>query len=527
MYTLRKLKENRPKKVLLVTPTSYSEVGLTKWLSPNLGIERIAGYLKKHGHSVETFDTNLYHATKIGPSLKEKLKSHKWDVIGFSVYDDSIVNDIVNMNIALKECPEALIVAGGTGAQFDYQTILDKSPARIVVLGEGEKPLLKLLQGVPFEDIPGIVLKNYNTPLNENEFIEATKSIAYDRIPYEQYWDYYVDLYKKTGREITKELSQQIHTIRVYTRNYCPMGCKFCSSTNLIKEACGKNSVPLADISGNDLIRLLEKIIKAHPRVETIYFTDDDFTSVRTKLIEFLKLLIEKDLPLTFISFARIDNIDEEVVSLMKMANFRTLNIGVENFQEEMLNEFNKKLDLKSINNNLSILNKYGIRPALTFILCSPKAKLEYIENTAKRILDELKKKTIYAGVMTVVGPLKGSGFYEGCSDFEIQNIPIPNSKMFYKRVHFIKSYDPEVLEFQYRFLYRWAHFIKDLTKKGEDHFNSQVQSEMKLEVVLKVIDEIKSERENPQQLKFSRMSYEEKENLWNVLQKYSYGVSI
>jgi radical SAM superfamily enzyme YgiQ (UPF0313 family) len=526
MYDLKKLKENRPKKVLLVTPTSYSEVGLTKWLSPNLGIERLAGYVKKFGHIAETFDTNLYHTTKNGPSLQEKLKSYKWDVIGFSVYDDSIVYDIVNMNMASRECPDALIIAGGTGAQFDYQAILDKSPARIVVLGEGEKPLLNLLDGTPVEDIPGIVFKNYNVSLNEKEFQEVTNSIDYARLPYETYWDYYVNQYKKDGKEITKEVSQQIHTIRIYTRNYCPMGCKFCSSTNFIRSASDKRSIPLADISGEELICLLEKIIKAHPRVETIYFTDDDFTTKRSNLIDFLKLLIKKQFPVTFLSFARIDNLDEEIISLMKMAGFRTLNIGMENFQPEILKEFNKDIKLEVVNKNLSTLKKYGIRPVLSFILCSPKAKLEYVENTAKKILEELKKETFYAGIATVAKPLKGSSLYEDYGDFEIQLTSIPGSRMFYKTYCFNKFEDPEVAEFVYRLLFQWANYINEKVKGKEGHFYAQVQSEEKIEVILKVINEIKSERGKPEQFRFSKMSYEEKEKSWDILRKYSFGAS-
>lgn len=526
MYDLKKLKENRPKKVLLVTPTSFGEVGLTKWLSPHLGIERLAGYVKKHGHYAETYDTNFYNSTKTGPSLMDKLKSNKWDVIGFSVYDESIVNDIVNINVASRESPESLIIAGGTGAQYDYQTILDKSSARIVVLGEGEKPLLKLLQGVPIEEIPGIVLKNYNMPLNEKEFIEATNFIEYAYIPYEQYWDYYIDQYQNIGKEITKELSQQIHTIRIYSRNYCPMKCKFCSANNFIKNGSNR-PVRMADISGKDLINLIENIIKFHPRVETIYFTDDDFTSRRNKLVEFLKLLIDRKFPLTFISFARIDNLDEEIVLLMKSAGFRTLNIGMENFQPEILEEFNKDItSLDIVNKNLSILKKHGFRPVLSFILCSPNAKLEYVENTAKRILEEVKGGNIYAGVLAVARPLKGSSLYEDYGDFEIQLLPIPNSGMFYKKHCFNKFNDPEVMEFVYRFLYEWANYINEKVKAQKDHFYAQIQSEEKLEVILKVINEIKSERDKLDQFRFSKMSYEEKEKLFDILRKYSFGAS-
>ena len=159
------------KRILLVTPTSPHDVGITKWLSANLGIERIAGYLRHHGHYTRTFDTNIHKAVKSAVSLQSELESMPWDIIGFSVMEETLVDDIANMLLTKKICPKALIVAGGHTAQFDYQTLLDKSPARIVVLGEGEIPLLKLANGESFENIPGIVIKNSAVALTQEQFV--------------------------------------------------------------------------------------------------------------------------------------------------------------------------------------------------------------------------------------------------------------------------------------------------------------------------------------------------------------------
>ena len=527
MPIFKRLKEKRSKRVLLVTPTSPHDIGTTKWMSPNLGIERLAGYLNSNGHYAETYDTNLHKAVGGEPSLENKIKDTAWDVIGFSVYEETMPMDIENMMLASRIQPDALIIAGGHSAQFDYMTILDKSPARLVVLGEGEKPLLKLVNGEPLEEIPGIVLKNYNEPLTPEEFKHATESIDYERIPYEKYWNYYIDLFNKTGREISDELSQQIHTIRIYTRNYCPMGCKFCSSTNFLPKGCGK-PVRIADVSGQDLLLLIKRIIKAHPRVETIYFTDDDFCSHRNKLIEFLQLLNTAKLPVTFISFARIDDLDEEVVSLMVAAGFRTLNIGIESFQPEILKEYNKKLDPAVIGKQIALLNSYGMHPAVTFILCSPESRIEWIEDTAKRVLEELDKGTIHPGVNATVQPQKGSRFWEEYVEMETQLLHIPGTEHTIKREHFIKCTDPEVREFQYRLLYRWTNHIDRVSREESGgHLNSQTQSAMKLKIILDVIKEIKSERGSPDQTKYTNMSLEEKNKLWLTLQKYSYGASL
>lgn len=528
MSPFARLKEKRPKEVLLITPTSVHEMAKTKWLSANLGIERLAGYLRRHGHYAETYDTNLYLALKSGPDLAEKLKEKQWDIIGFSVQEDTLLDDFDNMKLAVQNAPGALIIAGGHTAQFDYQTVLDKSPARLVVLGEGEIPLLKLANGEPLEEIPGIIFKNLNNPLTPKQFREATEGIDYENIPYETYWDFYVDLYTGSGEEITPALSQVIHTVRIFTRNFCPMKCTFCSTINFLSGACGTKSVPMADITGRALVDLLKRIIKAHPRVETFYFTDDDFCSRRRELIEFLNIVIEEKLPVTFFAFSRIDDIDEEIVPLMKKAGFRGLHIGIENFQPEILKELNKKVKVEVIDRNLKLLNDHGILPSVTFILCSPNAKLEWVENTARRMLAGIEDGTLSPGLNVMAQPQLGSRLYEMHDNFEMHNIPVPGTNQFIKRIYFVRCSDPETREFQYRFLARWAAHIEEIKRmEAKGHLTSPAQTPVKLRMILEVIEEIKSERGRLDQFRYSNMSPEELKKMWEILQTFKYGASL
>jgi len=525
------LKEDRPKRVLLVAPTSTHEVGMTKWLSVNLGIERLAATLRQHGHYAETYDVNLYKCMQTGQgqdslTLEEKIRADDWDVIGFSVYEATMINDFVHMNLAKKISPASLIVAGGHAAQFNYQTILDKTPARVVILGEGERPMVQLLGGAPLEEVQGIVIRNSSAPMDGPEFREATEIIDYESMPYEIYWDYYINLHREAGIEITPEISQTIHTARIYTRNHCPMNCKFCSSTNWLTFAAGSR-VGIADLSGTQLLALVQRIMKAHPRVETIYFTDDEFCLIRDKLLEFLHAVIEIKLEMTFIAFTRIDDLDEEVISLMAQAGFRTLNIGIESFQPEILREYHKGVKAEQIERALELLNKHGIRPSCSFILTSPEAKLEWVENVARRIQLEVANGTLSAGVNIAVEPQRGSGFWEEYNEFEIERTQIPGTQMYLKHYHFVKATDPETREFQYRFLHRWGTYIEEVLSQSKGHWNSQVQSSLKLELVLEVIEEIKSERGRDDRYRYTQMSEAERGRLWTILSRYSYGASL
>ena len=152
--------EKRSKKILFISPDAGGTSVYTQYHAPPLGVVRLAGYLSAKGHHGEYYDPNLYACSKKGLSLEETLKKENWDIVGFSILDETLLQDIQNIYLAKKACPNALIVAGGVEAQFNYQEILDKTPCRIVILGEGEVPMRMIADGMSYNDIPGLVVKN-------------------------------------------------------------------------------------------------------------------------------------------------------------------------------------------------------------------------------------------------------------------------------------------------------------------------------------------------------------------------------
>ena len=284
---------NKPKgkrNILLIGPQTELIFAERSFMAPALGVIRLAGFLNKKGHYAESFEPNLPMLTNEGPFLEEVLKSKKWDIIGFSILEETFIHDIKNMHLAEKICPDAIFVAGGIEAQFNYQNVLDKTPCKIVIISEGEKSLLALAEGEKIDNIPGIVFKNSSVPLDQHTFDFATSAIDWETLPYEKYWDYYL---KKYGNKINEEKMDEIHTARIFGRNRCPVGCKFCSSTNQITWGAGKN-VPVISASEDTLIHNIKRIVEAHPRVRTIYLTDDDFCIVYKSVTKFCQKIIDE-----------------------------------------------------------------------------------------------------------------------------------------------------------------------------------------------------------------------------------------
>ncbi|GCE16715.1 B12-binding domain-containing radical SAM protein [Dictyobacter kobayashii] len=222
------------KDLLLVNPYKVN----SKWetfLAPSFGLYRMKFYLETQGFQVDVIDPNLDSVS---------FTQHEYKVIGFGTYHDTLENDIALIHQARAACPDSLIIVGGIQATFSFQEFFDYADVDLVVKGEGEKPMLSLLQALSdqprtdlelvVQKITGIVWKQNGTisdtgpnpQLNHQEFNDVTKPFDFAQVPYDKYWE------NNTQQYLQREPNDiEIKTIRIFTSNYCPFRCTFCSSS--------------------------------------------------------------------------------------------------------------------------------------------------------------------------------------------------------------------------------------------------------------------------------------------------------
>ena len=447
-----------PKKILLIPATSDDErkvPGKTppSFMAPSLGVLRMVGFLKARGHDAVYFDTNLrlVRGDK-GGTLEKMLEREPWDIIGVSVLEETLLNDIQNLRLAKKICPSATIVAGGMEAQFNYQTILDKSPCDIVVQGEGEVPLFRLAEGMPPSEIPGAIVKNRAENLNQELFDEATDALEWEGIEYEPYWDYWVDYYKSRD-QYSDQMDIEIHTVRVFARNRCPIGCRFCISTFQLTAATGGN-VPVISSTDENLVNVVRRIVDSHPRVRTIYFTDDDFCINKKVAIRTCEKLSEQGFgDLTFMCFARITDITEELVIALKKANFRLLFIGIESFSEEVLDELGKRCEISRVYRGLEILQKHDLSIFFNVMMTTPASKLVDVQQTVRMATKYFEEGFFRGATIPAVQPVKGTPFEQMHCDFKSKIVPIEGTDHHLRVDDMIWPEDPLVRELLRRYL--------------------------------------------------------------------------
>ena len=482
--------------ILLINPASNRYVAESVFLAPALGNLRMAGYLRGLGHYTDTYDPNYFVLTSDGPSLEDKLVEHDWDLVGFSILEETIVEDIAHMYLCQRLRPSALQVAGGIEAQFNYQTILDKSPCKIVILGEGEAPMRMIAEGQPLGDIPGVVFRNNALPMPQKLFDEATASISWEDTPYEKYWDYYVQKY---GDKLTEQNKTEIHTVRVFSKNRCPIGCKFCSSTNQLTWGSDLK-VPVIGSSDEVLLSVIDRIVEAHPRVRTIYFTDDDFCINKKSVIGFCKELVKRNYPkhISFMSFARITDLNDDVLGWLKKGNFRQLNIGIESFSQSKLDAMDKFCTEERIHDVLKLTKKHGIKVYFNIILVTPECSLDDIEYDIMRTREYMSDDWYTAGIIQGIKPLKGTDYYEQYANYITRIENVRDTHYSIKVDDLILADDPLVRKAQIAFKSGIAdEIVSQVETQGISHPTGTNLAAIKLNFMESVIAEIK---DNPTQ---------------------------
>jgi radical SAM superfamily enzyme YgiQ (UPF0313 family) len=418
-------------RVLLIGPYD-PHCGEYTFLAPPLGVWRLAGVLRSAGVETKVFDPNCCEEAP-QRALERELMSGGWDVVGVSTTGMTLRFDLELAHIVRRVAPRSLIVAGGMEATFRPQLMFDLGPFDLIVLGEGERPLLDLMErlrtGQPLGGIAGTaergrdgnILSLPQRALSQEELRDAIYSTPYESMPYSAYWERLESAYRigalpsKAAREARLA---EIRSVRLITLNYCPMGCTFCSATNFLHAAQG-SVASISRLEAAECMHMIERIVAAHPRVRTIIFQDDIFTFTRDRrILPLCDSIVEAkrggQIPahLQFISTNRIDAMTEERLSAMRRAGFRVLGFGIESFSQKVLGEFNKAQIHRHIEPMLYAALATGVTPFLDLILSSPHATLADVAETLREAYRWLREGC-EIGMYPYVIPFSGAAFAE------------------------------------------------------------------------------------------------------------------
>ena len=378
------------------------------YLNESLGIMYLSAYLKANGHSVYL---TLLSEHKKADGLISLVREVNPDLVGFSVMTPQ-VNIFRNISKLIKETTNYTVIWGGAHCITMPQEVIGKEAVDIVCTGEGEEPLLTLMNRLDtknsYDDIDSLwVRKKEGWLRNDIGRLEADL----DKYPFPDRALYY-DKYP---------LLKNFPLKRLITQRGCPYNCAYCFEPTMKELYRGKGNLVRRHSAGYVIAEI--KNITSRYRTRAIHFSDDTFNLNRVWLIDFLKKYKE-NVGLPFTCNISVLLIDEEMVSKFKDAGCKGLVFGLEHGVERIrMDVLNKKIKNKDYLETARLLRKYKLRFVVNTLFCVPDESLEdAIESV--RFVQRLKPLGIKANILKIYkGTLLGKliferGQYEDTGEF-------------------------------------------------------------------------------------------------------------
>jgi len=341
--------------ILLINPP-HKSIGsrLPKEHLPPLGLLSIGGPLIDNGYNVKLLDADFGNLP-LDEIVHETLDYNPDAVLighSGSTSAQPIINEITKL-IKLGK-PEMTIIIGGVFPTFHWREILERnSQIDFVVCGEGEQIILDLLYALKHkldvEKVKGIAFRLQNVVTKTPPAELITNLDAY-RIGWELMEDYQYTYWGKKKAVVIQ-----------FSRG-CPYPCSYCGQSKFWRTWRHRTPQLLAD-----------EIEMLHHRygIEVINLADENPSTNQKVWIEFLEALIAKKLPVILVGSIRADNIvrDTQYLHLYKQAGFERFLLGIENYNEAVLDKIRKNSSITKDKEAIQLLRKHDILSMATYVV--------------------------------------------------------------------------------------------------------------------------------------------------------------
>ncbi|MHA1280724.1 MAG: B12-binding domain-containing radical SAM protein, partial [Candidatus Helarchaeota archaeon] len=272
--------------------------------------------------------------------------------------------------------------------------------AEFVVIGEGELTLLELMEKWQDEEgrkqIKGIAyLEDGQFKRNPDRELIANL----DDLPFPA-WDLINP--RKYPPEPHGRVMKRYPVAPIFTTRGCPYSCAYCASTQFWRRKFRKRSA-------KNIVDEIEYLVKTFG-IREIHIWDDNFTLRRDHVINFCREVLKRKLDLAFAcpNGVRIDHLDKNLLTIMKRAGFYSLTFAIESGSQTILNNMNKKIDLKVIPKMAKIAKSLDYIIPAFFMVGFPGETYE----TARRTIQFAKSLPLDRFSFFVVQPLPGSNLF-------------------------------------------------------------------------------------------------------------------
>ena len=328
--------------VLLVFPR-YTPVGPAGQLlmptHPPLGIAYLSAFLKAHGVEVGMIDLNFSSTAELG----KLIDAHHAQIVGFSV-NTFTFPACLDLARTIKDVfPHLRIVFGGLAAPYLVDRLGD-GVIDYLVLGEGETPLLELVQhvqsGTPaLADIANIAY------LDDGKLVQTPRAappVAIDELPFPDRDTLDVRTYTTTIRQCYLMASRG-----------CPFSCAFCLSGQV------KDKVRLRSVE--NVVAEIRDVKTRFPFLNRLRFGDETFNLGYARTVELCEAVSREGIR-WFGNIRPNEDVDEALLTTIKNSGAAMLEVGGESGNQEILDRIERRTRLDRLETMLECTTRFELR---------------------------------------------------------------------------------------------------------------------------------------------------------------------
>ena len=393
-------------KAIFIIPPHGSDIDRSEKSSwsimriPPVGLLSIGSYLQEKGHDIKIIDCReliVTHKTgKYIPILLKAVDEFKPDIIGINVLTALFDETKVISRELKKRFPACVIILGGPHPSVEpVLTFQQNQYVDAICVGAGEEVCLDILDGKKISNIPGLMHRDYIEKFERRGVV-----LDIDKYPFPDYAlanpNYYTDftVYTVNGwgyRGLTELTSRS-----------CPYSCKFCASDW---------SKPVRYHSPEYVVELV-KYLSTYD-ISAISFFDDSIAASKNRLYKICEGFIHSRLfwphnNLRWFATIRANQVQPDILKLMKRAGCFGVGIGVESGSDRILKAINKKTTVEINKRACAYVKEAGLYLSASFMVGIP-GETEAEMNETLAFMQDIKPALIGVGTFR---PLPGSPFY-------------------------------------------------------------------------------------------------------------------
>ncbi|MDD4907550.1 MAG: radical SAM protein [Candidatus Omnitrophica bacterium] len=401
------------KRIVLINPTNPEPP--PNYFGPPYGLGLIAAALLKDGRDVLAYDFDLEPLEVMLSSIRGIIKRDKPRYIGICIQSCSR-GSVYKLLSRIRQIDRSLtVILGGPFASIKYDLLLRNFPVDYVVIGDGERTLLELLNCLEKKEdlkkVNGLAFLSgrrlYLTP-------ERRKVVDLDLLPYPAF-HLFRDFDRKVNATGDKEraavdfiLGKRCASVKnsllMLSSRGCIYSCNFCPMSGVFKDKIRFHSPKY-------FVDMVEYFHKKYG-IRDFTFGDNTFTLVRKRVIEICGEIVERGLKIRWSCMTRADYVDGVLLEKMSGAGCFEVSYGIESGSEKIQRLIGKKLDLGKAKEAFRLTREAGMRSILMLMVGNVGESARTIKET-RAFIKDLDPDNILVKIVKVYPGIKIHDIFE------------------------------------------------------------------------------------------------------------------